>query len=144
MFSIIFTRDPRRRTNCFHASSDQSRESRANDHDRFVDEIMTHLESSKQLNGPHAVRLEAQRDLRVPARTLRTRYGYDVAVANLSRSGLLLEWRNDKLKILHHLHIKYLKDWRSMTEDNGLEKEKMLTTLLSLINSLSSGLKNTG
>ncbi len=55
-----------------------------------------------------------------------------------------LEWRNDKLKILHHLHIKYLKDWRSMTEENGLEKEKMLTTLLSLINSLSSGLKNTG
>jgi hypothetical protein len=72
-----------------------------------VDEIMTYLESSKQLNGPHAVRLEAQRDLRVPARTLRTRYGFDVAVANLSRSGLLLEWRNDKrtLPFIHNTLI---------------------------------------
>ncbi len=55
-----------------------------------------------------------------------------------------LEWRNDKLKILHHLHINYLKEWRTMSDENGLEKEKLLTTLLSLINSLSSGLKNTG
>lgn len=55
-----------------------------------------------------------------------------------------LKWRNDKLIILHKLHIKHLIQWRSMTDENTIEKEKMLTKLLGLINSLSSGLKNTG
>lgn len=55
-----------------------------------------------------------------------------------------LKWRNSKLEILHKLHIKYLKQWRSMNEENSIEKEYMLTKLLSIINSLSSGLKNTG
>lgn len=55
-----------------------------------------------------------------------------------------LKWRDSKLKILHMLHIKYLKLWRSIDEENNTEKEKMLTKLLSIINSLSSGLKNTG
>lgn len=55
-----------------------------------------------------------------------------------------LEWRNSKLKILHHLHIKYLKLWREIVDENSVEKERMLTKLLSLINSLSSGLKSTG
>lgn len=53
-----------------------------------------------------------------------------------------LKWRNSKLDILHQLHIKFLKDWRKLSD--SIEKEKLLTTLLSIINSLSSGLKNTG
>ncbi len=55
-----------------------------------------------------------------------------------------LKWRDSKLKTLHKLHIKYLKQWRSISEENSIEKDKMLTKLLSLINSLSSGLKSTG
>jgi len=55
-----------------------------------------------------------------------------------------LMWRNDKLKILHRLHIDFLKKWRAIPEDDAVEKEKQLTKLLSLINSISSGLKNTG
>ena len=55
-----------------------------------------------------------------------------------------LEWRNDKLFTLHHLHIKYLKQWRSINDEDIVEKDKLLVKLLSLINALSSGLKNTG
>jgi len=53
-------------------------------------------------------------------------------------------WRDEKLKVLHHLHITYLKQWRAIKDENSTEKEKILTKLLSIINSLSSGLKNTG
>jgi len=55
-----------------------------------------------------------------------------------------LKWRETKLKILHKLHLQYLRKWRSIADENSVEKDKMLTTLLSLINSISSGLKNTG
>ncbi|HEX5150161.1 MAG TPA: phosphoenolpyruvate carboxylase [Parafilimonas sp.] len=55
-----------------------------------------------------------------------------------------LKWRNDKLKILHQLHIRYLKQYRSIKEESSREKDKLLTNLFGLINSLSSGLKNTG
>jgi phosphoenolpyruvate carboxylase len=55
-----------------------------------------------------------------------------------------LEWRDSKLVILHKLHMKYLKMWRRIDDQNSLEKEKILTKLLSIINSISSGLKNTG
>ena len=55
-----------------------------------------------------------------------------------------LEWRTDKLAALHQLHIEYLKKWRSITDENSVEKEKIVKKLLSLINALSSGLKNTG
>jgi phosphoenolpyruvate carboxylase len=55
-----------------------------------------------------------------------------------------LQWRNEKLNTLHHLHIKYLKQWRDLTDDDNPEKEKTLSKLLSIINSISSGLKNTG
>jgi phosphoenolpyruvate carboxylase len=55
-----------------------------------------------------------------------------------------LTWRDHKLQILNRLHIKYLKGWRAINDENSAEKEKMLTQLLSIINSLSSGLKNTG
>ena len=55
-----------------------------------------------------------------------------------------LKWRNDKLSVLHLLHIKYLKIWRSLNDEDHLEKGKLLNKLLSLTNALSSGLKNTG
>lgn len=55
-----------------------------------------------------------------------------------------LKWRNDKLVALHQLHLNYLKQWRNLDDENSIEKEKLLNKLLSLINALSSGLKNTG
>ena len=66
--------------------------------------------------------------------------------ASIRRKGQYdnLKWRNSKLEILHKLHIKYLKQWRRMNDQNSIEKDEMLTKLLSIINSLSSGLKNTG
>ncbi|MCU0357768.1 MAG: phosphoenolpyruvate carboxylase, partial [Cyclobacteriaceae bacterium] len=68
------------------------------------------------------------------------------APAAMRRSGQYdnLEWRNEKLAILHGLHLKYLMQWRAMDEEGQLEKDKLLNKLLSLINSLSSGLKSTG
>jgi phosphoenolpyruvate carboxylase len=55
-----------------------------------------------------------------------------------------LLWRTEKLNVLHQLHIRYLKEWRAINDENSTEKEKILTKLLSIINALSSGLKNTG
>jgi phosphoenolpyruvate carboxylase len=55
-----------------------------------------------------------------------------------------LKWRDQKLKILHNLHIRYLKEWRANKDENSLDSQKTLGKLLSLINSISSGLKNTG
>jgi len=55
-----------------------------------------------------------------------------------------LKWRDDKLHTLHRLHINYLLKWRGIEEENSVEKEKILTKLLSLVNAISSGLKNTG
>jgi phosphoenolpyruvate carboxylase len=66
--------------------------------------------------------------------------------ASIRRNGQYdnLKWRNDKLLVLHQLHINYIKIWRAMDEENSKQKEKLLIKLLSLINALSSGLKNTG
>jgi phosphoenolpyruvate carboxylase len=66
--------------------------------------------------------------------------------ASVRRSGQYdnLDWRNKQLTVLHHLHIQYLKKWRSMDDENATEKESVLNQLLSTINALSSGLKNTG
>lgn len=55
-----------------------------------------------------------------------------------------LKWRTEKLTVLHQLHIASLKQWRAIADENSPEKEKLLTRLLSIINALSSGLKNTG
>jgi phosphoenolpyruvate carboxylase len=55
-----------------------------------------------------------------------------------------LQWRNEKLNTLHHLHIKYLTQWRDLTDEDNPEKDKILSKLLGIINSISSGLKNTG
>ena len=55
-----------------------------------------------------------------------------------------LKWRDNKLKTLHTFHLYFLKQWRQTPDKNPHEKEKLLTKLLSIINSMSSGLKNTG
>ncbi len=55
-----------------------------------------------------------------------------------------LSCRSEKLNILHQLHIDYIKKWRAIPEVDSIEKENILTQLLSIINALSSGLKNTG
>lgn len=66
--------------------------------------------------------------------------------ATIRRNGQYdnLKWRNDKLFNLHQLHINYLKKWRGMNDEDILEKDQLLNKLLSVINALSSGLKNTG
>lgn len=55
-----------------------------------------------------------------------------------------LQKRETELKILHKLQVRYIKEWREIKEDNPEKAEKLLTKLLSLINSISSGLKSTG
>ena len=55
-----------------------------------------------------------------------------------------LACRNEQLNLLHHLHLEYIRKWRAIPDENSNEKEKTLMQLLSIINSLSSGLKNTG
>ncbi len=66
--------------------------------------------------------------------------------ASIRRNGQYdnLNWRNDKLLELHQLHINYLKIWRKLEDDNVVEKDNLLKKLLSIINAISSGLKNTG
>lgn len=66
--------------------------------------------------------------------------------ASIRRNGQYdnLKWRNDKLFGLHQLHINYLKIWRKLDDEDSVEKDKLLNKLLSLVNALSSGLKNTG
>jgi phosphoenolpyruvate carboxylase len=55
-----------------------------------------------------------------------------------------LKWRNNKLVVLHNLHLKYLAIWRTLEMKDSPKNEPILNKLLSLINALSSGLKNTG
>ncbi|KEY18947.1 phosphoenolpyruvate carboxylase [Kaistella antarctica] len=55
-----------------------------------------------------------------------------------------LKWREGKLKTLHQLHLKYLNEWRNLSDENSTEKDKLLTKLLGIINAISSGLKSTG
>lgn len=55
-----------------------------------------------------------------------------------------LQRRGKELHLLHKLQINYLKEWRAIRNDSPEHAEKLLTKLLSIINSISSGLKNTG
>lgn len=55
-----------------------------------------------------------------------------------------LKRREKELMVLHELHIKYLKKWRAIKDANTVEADQVLTKLLSIINSISGGLKNTG
>jgi phosphoenolpyruvate carboxylase len=55
-----------------------------------------------------------------------------------------LQKREKELKILHKLQIKHLKEWREIKNEFPDKADKLLTKLLSLINSISSGLKSTG
>jgi len=95
----------------------------ANERDLFLDKLLTDHQNGVQLieelfDEPASIRRNGQYDN--------------------------LKWRNDKLFALHQLHIKYLKQWRGMDDENTLEKDKLLNKLLSLISALSSGLKSTG
>ena len=95
---------------------------------------------------------ENERELFVNKILVDYEYGFNLIaellgeVAEIRRKGQYdnLKWRNSKLEILHKLHIIYLKQWRKTNDQNSIEKDEMLTKLLSIINSLSSGLKNTG
>lgn len=102
-----------------YVTLDEDREER----DLFLDKILTDHQNSFEL-------IEGLFD---EPRTVRRNGQYDN-----------LKWRNDKLEILHQLHIDYLKQWRSIKDEKSREKGKTLTKLLGLINSLSSGLKSTG
>lgn len=55
-----------------------------------------------------------------------------------------LQRREKELQLLHQLQIKYLKEWRAIRTESPEEAEELLVKLLSIINSISSGLKNTG
>lgn len=68
------------------------------------------------------------------------------APATIRRKGQYdnILWRDEKLQVLHYLHIDYIKKWRAIKDESSHEKKQILTKLLSIINSLSSGLKNTG
>lgn len=55
-----------------------------------------------------------------------------------------LQIREQELQILHQLQIKYLKEWRQMESHTSEEADQLLTKILASINSISSGLKNTG
>lgn len=52
--------------------------------------------ASTSEKNPPAVRLEPPSDLKVSAKTLGTGISFDVPVANISRSGMLLQWTNLK------------------------------------------------
>lgn len=52
--------------------------------------------------------------------------------------------RDQFLKVLHDLHIKYLKEWRIIVAVDAQVAEKFLPKLLSIVNSLTGGLKSTG
>jgi len=47
-------------------------------------------------SGPRATRMAPPDGIKVNARTLGTRLAFDIPVANVSRSGLLLEWKSQK------------------------------------------------
>ncbi|MFW5831514.1 MAG: phosphoenolpyruvate carboxylase [Prolixibacteraceae bacterium] len=95
---------------------------------------------------------EKERDLFMDKILTDHKHGFELIedlfgeAASIRRNGQYdsLKWRNDKLVALHKLHLKYLKQWRSIDDENSLEKDKLLNKLLSLINAISSGLKNTG
>lgn len=55
-----------------------------------------------------------------------------------------LKRRTQELNVLHELHIKYIKEWRAIKDTNPIEGDQILTKLLSITNSISGGLKNTG
>ncbi|PRX55408.1 phosphoenolpyruvate carboxylase [Flagellimonas meridianipacifica] len=52
--------------------------------------------------------------------------------------------RNESLQLLHEMQVRLLKKWRKIRESDPDESEKLLLTLLLLVNVLSGGLKGTG
>lgn len=55
-----------------------------------------------------------------------------------------LRRRGNELSLLHQLQIRYMKEWRAKRNESPEEAEELLPRLLTVINSISSGLKNTG
>lgn len=55
-----------------------------------------------------------------------------------------LEIRAQELATLQTLQLKYIKAWRAIKEGNKQEADELLRRILATINSISSGLKNTG
>lgn len=53
-------------------------------------------------------------------------------------------YREKQLGVLHDLHIKYLKEWRVVKSVDDSVAELLLPKLLSIVNSLTGGLKSTG
>ncbi|MCK5907947.1 MAG: phosphoenolpyruvate carboxylase, partial [Flavobacteriales bacterium] len=54
------------------------------------------------------------------------------------------KYRDKQLKVLHELHIKYLKEWRVVLPLDSSIADMLLPKLLSIINALTGGLKSTG
>ena len=52
--------------------------------------------------------------------------------------------RNESLQMLHKMQVKSLTKWREIRESDSEESQKLLLTLLLLVNVLSGGLKGTG
>ncbi|MCB1141389.1 MAG: phosphoenolpyruvate carboxylase [Leptospiraceae bacterium] len=55
-----------------------------------------------------------------------------------------LSLRNPILKILHKKQISHIQKWRALKEEDTEERQNQIKTLLTLVNSISGGLKNTG
>jgi phosphoenolpyruvate carboxylase len=55
-----------------------------------------------------------------------------------------IQRRRKALLKLHHLHIEYLKHWRSMSAEQRENNDQMLDRLLMITTALSGGLKSTG
>jgi phosphoenolpyruvate carboxylase len=55
-----------------------------------------------------------------------------------------IRMREQGLLWLHALQIRYLKEWRGLSDRGTAAGQELLTVLLATINSISSGLKNTG
>ncbi|MCB1190201.1 MAG: phosphoenolpyruvate carboxylase [Leptospiraceae bacterium] len=55
-----------------------------------------------------------------------------------------LSLRTPVLKILHKKQFEHIKKWRAGSEQDATESQKQIQILLMLVNSISSGLKNTG
>jgi phosphoenolpyruvate carboxylase len=55
-----------------------------------------------------------------------------------------LQRRSVYLNLLHHLQIRYLKQWRSTREQDPELAEQWINKLLMITNALAGGLKNTG
>ncbi len=57
---------------------------------------MSNLLRPQPDSGPRSIRLTPPENLKIQVKTLGTKLSFDVPISNLSRSGMLLEWSNNK------------------------------------------------